>query len=318
MARLQRQNALVDALHQLGFQLGRNLPVPRLPGLPEPAASWTMDAYKQLGGVLRTPVLKPLGWDITTTGGLIVELDEEQHFNRYRAATLNTSWAVHLPWREDYLAYCSELEHIALKGHSGGGFWSSEGSVDQFGPAGPRRSLEGAGSPRWKQRAIYDALRDAAAAAGSVTLARVSVHDRVGAARLGDALRGHARLDLRALHALITSRTSNRDHLARGTRPQRDDVRSNSPARLATSPDERPASQGDAATFEPTKSARTLTNDDFVTVKDLMRELGYDDDGRVVRAALRRAFPSHPKNSRWDPLSPDKVSAVRRSVSPKR
>jgi len=318
MARLQRQNALANALQLLGFQPGGNPRVPRLPGLPEPAASWTIAAYKQLGGVLRTPALQPLGWDIPTTGGLIVELDEEQHFNRYRAATLNMSWAAHLPWREDYLTYCSEFEHIALKGHSGGGFWASEGSVAQFGPAGPRRSLEGAGSPRWKQRAVYDALRDAAAAAGSVALARVSVHDRVGTVRLGDALRGHAPLDLRALHALIASRTSDRDHIAHGTYSQRDDVRLNSPAPPTTRADEHPASQGDAVTFERTKLVRTLTNNDVVTVKDLMRELGYDDDGRAVRAALRRAFPDHPKNSRWDPLSPVEVSAVRRSVTPKR
>ncbi len=58
------------------------------------------------------------------------------------------------------------------------------------------------------------------------------------------------------------------------------------------------------------------TMDDVVTVKDLMRELGYDDEGRAVRAALRKAFPGHPKNSRWDPLSPVQISFVRKSVSP--
>lgn len=62
-----------------------------------------------------------------------------------------------------------------------------------------------------------------------------------------------------------------------------------------------------------------LTNmDDVVTVKDLTRELGYDDGGRAVRAALRMGFPDHLKNDRWDPLSPAQVTYVRRSVSPKR
>lgn len=60
------------------------------------------------------------------------------------------------------------------------------------------------------------------------------------------------------------------------------------------------------------------TMDDVVTVKDLMRELGYDDNGQAVRAALRRAFPDHPKNSRWDSLSPAQISFVRESVGPKR
>lgn len=60
------------------------------------------------------------------------------------------------------------------------------------------------------------------------------------------------------------------------------------------------------------------TMDDDVTVKDLTRELGYDDGGRAVRAALRKGFPDHLKNDRWDPLSPAQVSYVRSTISPKR
>ncbi|GAA1970940.1 hypothetical protein GCM10009776_37410 [Microbacterium deminutum] len=59
------------------------------------------------------------------------------------------------------------------------------------------------------------------------------------------------------------------------------------------------------------------TMDEVVTVKDQTRELGYDDGGRAVRAALRKGFPDHIKNDRWDPLSPAQASHVRRSVSPK-
>jgi hypothetical protein len=58
--------------------------------------------------------------------------------------------------------------------------------------------------------------------------------------------------------------------------------------------------------------------DDVATVKDLTRELAYDDGGRAVRAALRKGFPDYLKNDRWDPLSPAQVGYVRRSVSPKR
>jgi hypothetical protein len=47
------------------------------------------------------------------------------------------------------------------------------------------KSLEGVGSPRWKQRALYDAMRDLAAVSGVVKLARVAVFDGVDSAPLG-------------------------------------------------------------------------------------------------------------------------------------
>lgn len=209
MARLDRQNALASALQLLDLTPGGAVAAPRLPGLPEPAASWAVANYKQLGGVLEAPTLRPLGWDIQTTSGLIVELDEEQHFNRYRAETLRAEWSAHLPWRADYLRQCADYEHVALKRHSGGGFWTNTGSATQFGPAGPRGVLDGEGSPRWKQRALYDSMRDSLAATGAVSLARLSVHDRLGSIRLGDALRAPALLDLQMLRDLLVRRTAN-------------------------------------------------------------------------------------------------------------
>jgi hypothetical protein len=76
-----------------------------------------------------------------------------------------------------------------------------------FGPAGPRGILDGAGSPRWKQRAIYDAMRDAAALHGSVRLVRLSTYDEVGGATLGCALEGTAPVERDALQRLIEERT---------------------------------------------------------------------------------------------------------------
>jgi hypothetical protein len=49
--------------------------------------------YRRLGGLLATPTWRPGGWDLVFGGSLVVELDEELHFNRYRALTLNSSWA---------------------------------------------------------------------------------------------------------------------------------------------------------------------------------------------------------------------------------
>lgn len=283
MARLDRQNALTDALQALGLHPGGMRAVPRLPGLPEPAASWTIAAYRQLGGVLSSPILRPSGWDIQTTSGLIVELDEEQHFNRYRAETLRAEWAENLPWQADYLHYCANYERVALKSHSGAGFWTSAGSARQFGPAGASRDLEGAGSPRWKQRAVYDAMRDSLAATGTVSLARLSVHDRLGSVRLGDALRGSAPLDLEELRELLIARTANPAHARAGSASVL--PRAGAAGDVASASRE-PASTG-AATFQP---------------PELAARLGYHDEsrpGRVVRAYLRDRYPDHPKNARW-------------------
>lgn len=301
MARLDRQTTLADALESLGFRPGGALAVPRLPGLFEPAASWVMAAYTQLGGMLSSPILRPSGWDIQTESGLIVELDEEQHFNRYRAETLQADWAVDLPWRADYLRYCAEYESVALKKHSGAGFWTSAGSARQFGPARSRRDLEGAGSPRWKQRAVYDAMRDSVAATGTVSLARLSVHDRLGTVRLGDALRGSAPLDVQELRELLIARTTNFAHALASSALI--SPRAESASYIISAP-AGPASTG-TATFRPA---------------ELAKRLGYHDEsrpGRVVRVYLRERYPDHPKNARWL-LDEEQARDVLENVPPHR
>lgn len=64
------------------------------------------------------------------------------------------------------------------------------------------------GAPRWKQRALYDAIKDGyAASRGEKQVARLSVHDDVGGVRLGAALGQGRPVDLDALTALIQDRT---------------------------------------------------------------------------------------------------------------
>jgi hypothetical protein len=43
------------------------------------------------------PPLRPGAWDLVFADGLVVELDEELHFNRYRAQSLQNEWATDLP-----------------------------------------------------------------------------------------------------------------------------------------------------------------------------------------------------------------------------
>jgi hypothetical protein len=73
---------------------------------------------------------------------------------------------------------------------------------------GPPGHLEGLGAPRWKQRALYDALKDTAVITNGVRLARVATHDAAGGVRLGLILDGNAPLDTPAIRALVDARTT--------------------------------------------------------------------------------------------------------------
>jgi hypothetical protein len=75
--------------------------------------------------------------------------------------------------------------------------------------ADPPGILGVSGAARWKQRALYDVIKDAFALSGtSVRLVRLATYDHVDGVEVGAALRGHAALDLRALAALVKRRST--------------------------------------------------------------------------------------------------------------
>jgi hypothetical protein len=117
------------------------------------------------------------------------------------------NWSHRLPWRVAYLGYSAIYEDECRRKASGGKFWTSAPSQRMFGPAGPRGVLDGLGSPRWKQRAFYDAIRDATALNGGDRMARLSMYDEINGVQLGRALRGKAARDSDALRALTEERT---------------------------------------------------------------------------------------------------------------
>ena len=166
-----------------------------------------LELYRRLGGRQSSPMLRPGGWDLAFKGPLVVELDEELHFNRYRAVTLETSWSFGLPWREDYMRYCTEREAECLAAGRWGKRWTNE-SCERMFTGGPPGDLGGAGAPRWKQRALYDAVKDSAVSTRSpVMLARLSIYDRVADGMLGDALSQRTRTSVDDVAALLKRRT---------------------------------------------------------------------------------------------------------------
>ncbi|TFD81045.1 hypothetical protein E3T53_03395 [Cryobacterium psychrophilum] len=88
--------------------------------------------------------------------------------------------------------------------------------------------MESNGAPRWKLRALYDSMKDAAAATNGVMLARLSVYDDVDGERLGDALESRAIADPQALRALLQRGTYIGRMLAESQRHVRDHPRGES------------------------------------------------------------------------------------------
>lgn len=136
--------------------------------------------YRLLGGILDTPPLRFGPCDIVTKN-FVVELDEEQHFNRYRKLTLgsviysDTKWFDHVR----YKAYCDDFEELCLKKAARGGYWSNASTEKQFGPAAEKGVFAGNGSPRWKQRAFYDFCKDFAGKVNDMPIFRLSVYDSI-------------------------------------------------------------------------------------------------------------------------------------------
>jgi hypothetical protein len=137
--------------------------------------------YRQLGGILETEF--PLmigGWDIVDDN-IRIELDEQLHFNRYRSITLESYVYKQLPQFPVtfYMDYCSKYEDECKHPGCSGKRWTTNGSVRQFGQAESPCDLSGNGSPRWKQRAFYDFVKDVYSLITNTRVARISIYDTV-------------------------------------------------------------------------------------------------------------------------------------------
>ncbi|MBB5161579.1 hypothetical protein [Mycobacterium sp. AZCC_0083] len=193
-----RTGARANALQILFSQVGHSAmsdapPVPRLDTLPPNAREEVLDLFRALGGQTPMPPLRPGAWDLVFADGLVVELDEELHFNRYRAQSLQPTWATDLPWYDVYLGLCRDREQECLAAGKWGKRWTNPSCETMFGSPSPPGVLDEHGSPRWKQRALYDTIKDIAALHSSVfRLCRLSVWDSVGDTMVGDALAGAA------------------------------------------------------------------------------------------------------------------------------
>lgn len=192
-----------------GVQTQISAPIPpRSSMLGDDDLAELLSVYETLGGLREPSTFRPGSWDLAFDDGLIIELDEELHFNRYRGLTFGLGDSSTLPWASAYARYCTQQETACLAAGRWGKRWTSPSSEKHFGPANGAGTLVDGGAPRWKQRAFYDAMKDIAARAGELRLARLSVWDNIGDTTLGEILTGRAPLlDPSALNQLILART---------------------------------------------------------------------------------------------------------------
>jgi hypothetical protein len=162
--------------------------------------------FRELGGLEGSNGVFTAGdWDLADDKGMYLEFDEDAHFHRYRGLTLDLPWSAQLPWTEDYRRYCEDFES---KTRVFGGFWTGGAAERQFGPASARRDFTGNGGPRWKQRALYDAVRDAVALyTEGIGLIRVSIYDEINGVPLGKLLKPGKLVAPQQLEELIARRT---------------------------------------------------------------------------------------------------------------
>lgn len=174
------QKSLEKRLRKTGFVTSRSLAFPDQEALlASDLLPAVRDVYNQLGGVLDEPAIKFRKWDLEYEGKAI-ELDEYLSFNRYRALTLQSPAYAKLPAfaLEDFKRYCIDHEDNCLKVARTGDKWSTEPSENYFGPAAQPGDLDDPkGSPRWKQRAYYDFVKDFSVVLCGVQVIRLSIWD---------------------------------------------------------------------------------------------------------------------------------------------
>ena len=200
-----RAGALSTLLTAAGFQPAGKPAAPRI------RTEALARLYRQLGGIQEDPTLRPGSWDLAVTADdgtmIVVELDEELHFDRYRKQTLAAPWYDRIAWSNKYSMLCTRHERRCLQAGTWGRRWTTPSCERLFGQAGPAGQAAGAGAPRWKQRALYDAIKDLAAISGAgPRLARLSIYDQLDGRELEAQLQRPTQSDLTALKELVIQR----------------------------------------------------------------------------------------------------------------
>ena len=178
---MSRAEALRSFLARNGYAIAETSPPrPQWNELRDAALAGEVGAvYRKLGGAHSTPPVHPGTWDIAT-GTLAIELDEERHFNRYRALTLDSPLYSKLALPAAvYREFCALYESECIAAAGTGGFWTTPSSEFAFGASDPPRTFDNHGPARWRQRAFNDFVKDLAPLCTGLTVCRLAIWDDV-------------------------------------------------------------------------------------------------------------------------------------------
>lgn len=131
--------------------------------------------YRRLGGILPKAPVNVGSYDIDTPD-FIIELDEENHFNRYRLSTLDSYIYTHNGniCLESYKKFCKSFEGRCL---TYGKYAKNDSTEKQFGSSPVDAELSTVNRTRWKQRAFYDFIKDITSLVCDVPVLRISIYD---------------------------------------------------------------------------------------------------------------------------------------------
>ncbi len=136
-----------------------------------------LEMYRTLGGVLPEMSLRVGDFDIDTRN-FIIEFDEENHFNRYRLATLDST--IYLENKNidvsKYRTFCRQYEDKCRRTPSG--YWKNSSTQKMFGVSSVDGNFEIDAPSRWKQRAFYDFIKDVTSIVLDVPILRISIYDQ--------------------------------------------------------------------------------------------------------------------------------------------
>lgn len=176
---MSRADALRAFLERRGFLFSDDGP-PRLSwndlrraGL----AGEAINLYRRLGGVHDVPPVHTGAWNIAC-GDLVIELDEERHFNRYRGFTLQSpAYSESAFPTETFQQYCFRYEPQCLAAAGSGPWWSTPSAEFGYGAGDPPGVLGALGPPRWRQRAFNDWIKDMSSRVTRVAVCRIAIWD---------------------------------------------------------------------------------------------------------------------------------------------
>ncbi len=115
--------------------------------------------------------------------GILIQFDDELHFNRYRKLTLESDFYKEYKGFNtmSYKTYCRNSEKECIKAGLSRDIWENMESKSIFGPSEEPGdlSLERNGSSGWKLRAWRDFLQDLSGEILGFKVLRISVYDKI-------------------------------------------------------------------------------------------------------------------------------------------